>query len=187
MGAYWWAGLDLNQRTSEGAVLQTVCFNHLHTDPYDGESPSPLAAADGIEPPSPGSEPGVIPIDYTAMWSVWLESNQRVPGLQSGALSHLATDAYGGTERYRTSILRFFRPPLRPLKLPFQMAERTGLEPANRVSPATRFPGGPTTIIAPLRMAMGVGLEPTRPAKARRFSGPADYQLSHPTIYAIPA
>lgn len=51
--------------------------------------------ADGVEPPSSGSEPDALPIDHAAIWSVWQESNLRMPGLQSGALSLLATNAFG--------------------------------------------------------------------------------------------
>ena len=40
-------------------------------------------------------------------------------------------DAYiGGGGRYRTVVLWFFRPALRPPKLPFQMVGMTGVEPA---------------------------------------------------------
>ena len=37
--------------------------------------------------------------------------------------------ATGGTRRYRTFILRFFRPPLRPHKLSTHMVRKMGLEP----------------------------------------------------------
>ena len=146
-----------------------------------------MAAANGIEPPPPGSEPGVVPIDYAAMWSVWLEANQRIPELQSGALSLLATDAYGGTERYRTSILRFFRPPLRPRKLPFQMAERAGLEPADRVTPATRFPGGPTTNYRTSLYGDGGGRRTHKTLfRAYLFSGQDDVATHHPRHVQFP-
>ena len=31
----WWEGCDSNTRTRMRTVLQTACFNHLHTRPYN--------------------------------------------------------------------------------------------------------------------------------------------------------
>ncbi len=39
-----------------------------------------MAAADGVEPPSPGSEPGVLPMYYAAIWRLVQDLNLRPSG-----------------------------------------------------------------------------------------------------------
>ena len=39
-----------------------------------------MAAADGVEPPSPGSEPGVLPMYYAAIWRLVQGLNLRPSG-----------------------------------------------------------------------------------------------------------
>lgn len=46
-----------------------------------------LAAADGIEPPSPGSEPGILPMNDAAIWCVLRDSNPGPARYERAALT----------------------------------------------------------------------------------------------------
>lgn len=76
----------------------------------------------------------------------------------------------GGLRGYRTHILWFFRPALRPLKLSTPMEDREGFEPP-KVLPLTVFKTAAINhTLPPILMVCHQGLEPCTPELKARYS-----------------
>ena len=115
-------------------------------------------------------------------WWTVRDLNPKPSVYETDALTYCANGPYGASGWYRTNILGFFRPALRPHKLQRHMVGREGLEPPAYLTSRVYSPLRSPNFATYRQMVLQVGFEPTTP----RLEGACSSPLSYWSIYGGP-
>ena len=122
------------------------------------------------------------------IWWTVRDLNPKPSVYETDALTYCANGPYGASGWYRTNILGFFRPALRPHKLQRHMVGREGLEPPAYLTSRVYSPLRSPNFATYRQMVLQVGFEPTTPrlegACSSPLGGPAGNRTPNSSVQA---